>query len=75
MIQFAGALAVEDHVERRAVLHGAARIEIFRLPEDLDAREIRAGFYPDGSVAYCRLSRAAARLPCVPTAEWGRLAP
>ena len=41
-VELAGALAVEDHVQRRTVLHGAAGIARFVLCENLDAGRFRA---------------------------------
>ena len=41
MIQLAGTLTVQHHVERRTVLDAAARIEIFSLAEDLDTGNSR----------------------------------
>ena len=53
-IQAAGALAIQDHVEGGAVLHGAAGVEVFGLGEDLDAGELARRSSPGAAAAYCR---------------------
>jgi len=40
MVQLPGALAIQNHVERRAVFHRAARIEILGLGENLHAAKL-----------------------------------
>ena len=52
-VEPAGALAVEDHVERRAVLHGTAGVEVFGFAVDLDAGEVGGDIFQadQGSIA------------------------
>ena len=44
VIQFAGTLAVQHHVECGAILDAAAGIEVLRLAENLDARKLQGDF-------------------------------